>query len=161
MAKKKIAIADGDVVIKAKGLFDHLRHLREVQDPNYFDTLSEADKKTWSNYMVCRFLSMQSDILDVVNDVQPYATLSPEHFYKICLLFVPIGRSFHPYVKGKKDGKWKPELVNILCKHYQESERNVYEYLELLSDSELISIVSKYGYNDKETVKMIKQSTKE
>ena len=161
MAKKKSTSVSGELGVKPKGLFDHLRHLREVQDPNYFDTLSDVDKKSWSNYMVCRFLSMQPEILDVVNDVQSYAVLSPEQFYKICLLFVPLGRSFHPYVKGKKDGKWKPELVELLRKHYQESERNVMIYLELLTEEELQIIAEKYGFSEKEVTKLIKQTIKE
>lgn len=155
MAKKKSSVA-GDDVVKSKGLFDHIRHLREVQDPNYFSTLTDADKKTWSNYMICRFLSMQPEILDIVNDVQQYAVLSPEQFYKICLVFVPLGRSFHPYVKGKKDGKWKPELVALLRSHYQESEFHVKQYLELLTEIELSEIVANYGYSEKDAVKLIK-----
>ena len=158
MAKKKSTTVDGDVVVKPKGLFDHIRHLREVQNINYFDTLSDADKKSWSNYMVCRFLSMQPDILDLVNDIQQYAALPPEQFYKICLLIVPEGRSFYPYIKGKKDGKWKPELVELLRAHYQESERNVREYLELLTSEDLRATVEKYGYSEKDAIKLIKQS---
>jgi hypothetical protein len=38
---------------KTKSLFDHINHVREGKNPNYFSTLTDADKKTWSNYMVC------------------------------------------------------------------------------------------------------------
>ena len=78
---------------------------------------------------------------------------------KICLLIVPEGRSFHPYVKGKKDGKWKPELIGLLRTHYQESERNVREYLELLTPEELRPIVEKYGYSEKDALKLTKSTT--
>lgn len=155
MAKKKSVQSVAGT--KSKGLFDHLRHLREVQDPKYFDTLTDADKKSWSNFMVCRFLSMQPELLEIVADAQIYTTLSPEQFYKVCLTFVPLGRCYCPYIKGKKDGKWNENLLGLLREHFQESEENVREYLEILSDVELRSIVEKYGYSEKETTKLLKQ----
>jgi len=42
-----------------KSLFDHVKAITNEQNPKYFDTLEEADKKTWSNYMLLRFLSMK------------------------------------------------------------------------------------------------------
>ena len=156
MAKKKSVNSDGNVVVKPKGLIDHLQHLREVHNINYFDTLSNADKKSWNSYKICRFLSMQYDILDYVNSIQIYSELPPEQFYKICLAIVPEGRSFHPYVKGKKDGKWNKKLLTLLREHFQESERNVLEYLELMTTEELRTIVEKYGYSEKDALKFIK-----
>ena len=157
--KKKSAKTDAGLP-KVKGLFDHINHLREVADPHYFDTLSEADQKSWSNYMVCRFLSMQTDIVDTINELQFYTFLPPREFYRICTLVVPRGRGYFPYVKGKKEGKWKPETVEILCKHFEESERNVLEFLEILTEDDLREIVSKYGYTDKEVEKLIRQEVK-
>ena len=40
----------------AKGLFDHIKQITNVQDPKYWDKLEPEDKKTFSNYMVLRFL---------------------------------------------------------------------------------------------------------
>ena len=80
MPRKK-STTSTDSPPKPKGLFDHINHVREKQDPNYFDKLTEADKKSWSNFMVCRFLSMQPDIIDAVNQVQKYSgILSPREF---------------------------------------------------------------------------------
>ena len=152
MARK----AKSNSLIKSKGLFDHLNHLREKQDPHYFDTLTEADKKSWSNYMVCRFLSMQPEILDYVNEVQKFASiLEPREFYRLLLSIVPLGRAYFPYVKNKSDKKWSKELLKLLRKHYQESERNVTEYLDLLKTEELRDIVSLYGYTEKEIENLI------
>ena len=71
MPRPKKSIEDS--APKAKGLFDHINHVREKQDPDYFDKLSDADKKSWSNFMVCRFLSMQPELIDAVNQVQKYS----------------------------------------------------------------------------------------
>ena len=56
----------------AQSLFDHIKQITNVQNPMYWDSLEEGDKKTWSNYMVHRFLSMKSDWIQVVNEVQKY-----------------------------------------------------------------------------------------
>ena len=50
----------------AKTLFDHLNAISKDQKPDYFRDLSEEDKKTWSNYMIHRFLSMNYDFVDLI-----------------------------------------------------------------------------------------------
>ena len=143
-------------VIKAKSLFDHINHIREVQDPKYFDTLTDADVKSWSNYMICRFLSMQSEIIENVNEIQVFAsTLKPREFYQLCLLIVPKGRAFYTYIKGGKS-KWPAETLELLCRiEFQESEANVLEYLDLMTLGEVSSLLGKYGYTEKEIKKML------
>ena len=48
-------------LVKKKSLFDHVNQITATQNPNYWDEISEEDKKTWSNYMTHRFLSMKTD----------------------------------------------------------------------------------------------------
>ena len=59
-------------VVKKKGLFDHLNQITAVQSPNYWDTISEEDKKTYSTYMINRFLSMKMEWVDFVNEIPIY-----------------------------------------------------------------------------------------
>ena len=49
----------------AATLFDHITQITNVQNPKYWDTLDESDRKTWSNYMVLRFLSMKYNDYDI------------------------------------------------------------------------------------------------
>ena len=66
----------------AKTLFDHIKAITQSQDPNYFDKLEEGDLKTWSNYMIHRFLSMNADWITTIADLQPYTErLKPEQLY--------------------------------------------------------------------------------
>ena len=64
--------------MKTKTLFDHIKQVTNVQNQLYWDELSESDKKTWSNYMVHRFLSMKADWIEVVNEIQQYWELKPK-----------------------------------------------------------------------------------
>ena len=59
----------------AKSLFDHIKAITSVQSPTYWDTLEDDDKKTWSNYMVHRFLSMNPDWIEVLSEIQPLSLI--------------------------------------------------------------------------------------
>ena len=61
--------------MKTKTLFDHIKQITNVQNQLYWDNLTDADKKTWSNYMVHRFLSMNMDWIELVNELQKYKFL--------------------------------------------------------------------------------------
>ena len=140
MARKKTAAAADKP--KVKSLFDHINQIRWDKNPDYFSTLTEADQKTWSNYMICRFLSMQPELVETVNDLQYYQDkLSPEYFYKLCVAVVPKRKGYWPYVKNGAE-KYNKELLVLLCSHFQESERNVLEYLPSLTRDDLRRIVS-------------------
>ena len=155
--KKYVRKPKSNALVKSKGLFDHINHIREVQDPNYVDTLTAEDLKSWSNYMICRFLSMQPDIIEWINYIQVYQSiLEPREFYRLCIAVVPRGRAFFPYVKGKSDGKWDKEVVETVRRHFQESTQNAVEYLELLSVDEVRQILSDYGKSEKEIDKLLK-----
>ena len=68
--------------LKRKSLFDHINQITTIQNPNYWDEISDEDKKSWSNYMVNRFLSMNSDWMELVNELQKY-NLQPKELYKL------------------------------------------------------------------------------
>ena len=58
--------------MKAKSLFDHIKQITNVQNQLYWYNITDADTKTWSNYMVRRFLSMKAEWIEVVNEIQQY-----------------------------------------------------------------------------------------
>ena len=62
-------------VSKRLGLFDHINAVTSVQDPNYFKKISEEDKKSWSNYMISRFFSMEPEFVEVINEFQKYSLI--------------------------------------------------------------------------------------
>lgn len=142
--------------VKVKSLFDHINQIRVERNLDYFETLSDADKKTWSNYMVCRVLSMQPEFIDVVNDLQYYQDkLTPDQFYKVCISVTPKGKVFYPYIKSKAE-KQNSQLLRLLSAHFQDSERNVSEYISILTKDDIVNIIQKYGYTEKQTKELLK-----
>ena len=59
------------------------------------------DRKTWSNYMVHRFLSMNMNWTDLVNEIQKYK-LEPKDLYRLYTEILPKGKQWLRYTKGKR-----------------------------------------------------------
>ena len=150
--------------IKTKTLFDHINAITQMQDKKYFEKLSDGDKKTWSNYMINRFLSMNPDWTEIIAQLDPITTgaqLKPELVYKMYINIIPKSRVFLRYIRGKKDTKYNKELIDILIKYFECSRKEAIEYLNIfyMSDDkkeELKNIILMYGKEDKEVKKLIK-----
>ena len=79
----------------AKKLFDHIRAITNEQDPNYFTNLSEEDLKSWSNFMINRFLSMKPEWVELIATILPLTqTLEPAEMYKLYINIIPKGNHF-------------------------------------------------------------------
>lgn len=141
--------------IKAKTLFEHLKHITEVQDPNYFKSLSVEDKKTWGNFMIIRFLSMNSDYTDMMADLQPLVqTLEPEYLYRVLIAAIPKRRVYLKYVKGKDTDKYEDWLVDLIVKDFYVSKSDAIDYLNILYGTKegretVLYICEKYGTDPK------------
>jgi hypothetical protein len=117
----------------AKGLFDHIKQITNVQDPNYWDKLEPEDKKTFSNYMVLRFLSMKYEWIETIAAVQPYLQEAPPKAMYLALIdLLPKGRHFMKYMKPKGADKYEGWLVELVAKHYETSKLQAEDYLKIL-----------------------------
>jgi hypothetical protein len=118
----------------AKTLFDHLNAISKDQKPDYFKDLSEEDKKTWSNYMIHRFLSMNYDFVDMIAQFQPLTqTLEPELFYKLLIGTIPSGRYYFRYIKGKSEETSDETIVQLLKQEYSCSKSTAIDYYHILT----------------------------
>jgi hypothetical protein len=144
----------------AKKLFDHLNALTVEQNPNYFKTLSEEDKKSWSNFMINRFLSMKPEWVELIASLLPLTqTLEPEQMYKLYINVLPKGKQYLKYTKGKSDDKYEQFLIDLIKKEYDCSERQANEYVEVLyatreGRENIQYICEKYGLTKKEISKL-------
>lgn len=150
MAKKS------ENTVKAKTIFQHLSGIKEKKES--WASLSDMDKKSFSPFIINRWLSMNMELLPIVNILQKYTIglLSPREVYKLYLDFLPKQKTFDKYIAGKKDSKYNKELLQYLSKWYGVSHREVIDYLQLLPKDEVIEILKKYGLTDKEAKKLLK-----
>lgn len=143
-----------------KKLFDHLNAITAEQDPKYFDKLSEEDLKSWSNFMINRFLSMKPEWVELIASLLPLTqTLEPKEMYKLYISVLPKGKQYLKYTKGKSEDKYEQFIVDLLKKEYDCSENQAIEYLEVLYASRegreyLKYVCEKYGIDKKQITKL-------
>ena len=128
------------------------------QNPKYWDTLNDGDKKTWNNYMIHRFLSMNPNWIELVNGIQQYWKLKPEVLYKFYISVIPKSKTFLRYVKSKKKSKVEKWAMEHLKDYFQASSREIEEYLEILTRQQVETIIMKYGVTDKELKQVWKKT---
>ena len=117
-------------LIKKKSLFDHIRQITSVQSPDYWEKITDEDKKSWSNYMVHRFLSMNMNWTDIVNEFQRYK-LEPKELYKLYTNVLPKGRQWLKYTKRRNEMAHPNWLVNIVSNHEEVSKKEAIEMIEM------------------------------
>lgn len=85
---------------------------------------------------------------------------SPKDVYKLYLDVLPKKKSFDKYIKGKGSDKYNDKVLQYLSKYFEVSEREVKDYLEILSKDEVIEIIQKFGVESKEIKKWLKRKIK-
>jgi len=142
--------------VKAKSIFQHLSGIKEKKES--WTSLSDMDKKSFSPFIINRWLSMNLDLLPIVNILQKYTIgfLSARDVYKVYLDFLPKKKTFDKYIKGSKSSKYNKEVLEYLSKWYGVSQREVTEYLEILPKGDVMNILMKYGLTEKESKKLLK-----
>ena len=125
-----------------------------------WDSFSESDQKTFNAFIINRWLSMDMDFIEVVNYFQKYSigTLEPREVYKWYADFLPRGKRFNKYIKGKKDKKYDPELNEMVCSHFECSKLEAKESLSLISKEEVEELLKKYGTDPKKIKSLCKRN---
>ena len=144
-------------VKKPATIFDHLANITWKKTP--WDTLDEASQKSFSPYLINRWLSMNPDYIEIVDMFQQYTIgpLSKKHVYQLYFDFLPKQKSFNKYIKGKKFDKYNKDLVKLISGHYEVRKDEAEEYISLLDKQEIISILKKYGKAEKEIKSLLKK----
>ena len=140
---------------KGLGLFDHVKQVRSIQDPDYFKNLTEIDLKTFNHFMILKALSMNPALLEDVSTLFRYFDKIPSpQFYQLLIGLIPADKRFYTWVKGKKRPFGKG-LLELISKYYEIPQREAEEYDILLSSTEkgkkeLTNLVRDFGLTDKE-----------
>jgi hypothetical protein len=157
----KIKKETTDVTAKRLGLFDHISAVTEYQDPQYWKNISDDDKKTFGNFIIQRYLSMNPDWIEWIADVQPYIQSLPnEYFYRFFIDMIPPKKYYLKYIKGKKANDYEDWIVDLVVKEYGCSTKHANEYLEILYSTregreQILRICEKYG-TDKKLITTLK-----
>ena len=121
-----------------------------------WDDFTEDEQKSFNTFIINRWLSMDKEFIEIVNYFQKYSigTLESREVYRWYCDILPKGKRFNKYIKGKKDKKYDKELLDIIIKHFECSNIQARENLELINKNDLIQILQMYG-TDKKTIKRL------
>jgi len=144
----------------AKTLFDHLNAITYDKNPKYWDSLEDVDKKTWSNYMIIRFLSMNPDWIETIADVQPYLQEAPPKAMYLALIgLIPKTRAFLKYMKPASSDKYESWVVDLIARKYEVSLSEAEDYVHILyqttsGKNHIKQIAEDYGTDAKQITKL-------
>ena len=126
----------------------------------HWNDFTVDEQKKFSPFIINRWLSMESEFIEIVNYFQKYAigTLEPREVYKWYADFLPKGKRFNKYIKGKKDKKYDPELINILVDYLECSKSEAKENLSLITKEEIEGLLIKYGTDPKKIKTLCKRN---
>ena len=146
---------------KPATIFDHIAGITHKKKS--WDKLSEADQKSFSPYIINRWLSMHPDLIETIDALQQYTIgpLSKKHVYQLYYDILPNANVRAKYIKGKKMNKFNKDLVKFIKDHYEISSQEAEEYVGIFIRTNsgiqnLIDIMKTYGKTEKEIKKLLK-----
>ena len=153
--------SDQKKISKPATIFDHLANITWKKKD--WNSMSELDHKAFSPYLINRWLSMNPDLIEVVDMFQQYTIgpLNKKHVYQLYYDILPKQKMFAKYIKGKKLAKYDKELVKLITSHYEVNSQEAEEYINLFKRTNgginhLQELLKMYGKTEKEIKKLLK-----
>jgi len=160
MAKRQPKRVSRDVV-KQLNIFDHIANI--TANKSNWEDYSETDVKSFDSYMINRFLSMDFNLIEIVNIFQKYTIgfLGKREVFKLYSGILPSKKYFLRYIKSKGEGTYKPELIEYLKKYYEAGSEEIKDYLDIYflnsrGKEQVEEILKKYGLEDKKIKDLMK-----
>ena len=84
----------------SKTIFEHIANLTHKKTDS--TTYTESDWKSYSPYMINKWLSMYKHYTGIMDSIQKYYSLPKKLHYKMLCSLLPKQKVFIRYIKGKK-----------------------------------------------------------
>lgn len=144
---------------KPATIFDHLSNITFKKKD--WDSLNELDQKSFSPYLINRWLSMDMDFIEIVDMFQKYTIgpLDKKHVYQLYHDILPKMKIYNKYIKGKKAKEYNKDLLEMLTSHYQISKRDAKSYIDFWKENgidDLKNLLKDYGKTEKEIKQWLK-----
>ena len=129
-----------------KNVFDWLKEINYNKRP--VSSFNEKDWGIWNSYMVHRFISMDPNYLEIVNEAQRLLPQNKKEIYNIYKEYIPKNQKWNKYIKSKTK-KLNTDLLVYLKNYWECSSKEANEYIEVLDTSEIIRILTSMGIEKK------------
>lgn len=120
----------------------------------------EISQESWdkfNSYMIHRYLSMDINYIEIVNYVQKINPQSKKQIYSIYQEMIPKKKVYLKYVKNENKKNYQ-ELTEYIADYLECGLGEAYEYIPILQDHGIRSILWKMGVEEDETEKLIQKA---
>jgi hypothetical protein len=136
-----------------KSLSSHIKHITEVQNLDYYDSLTDEEKENFdkSTFFIFEKLGLCMELLPIL--VKYKSVLKREkgkRLYTALIEVIPKGIYTYNQIKKSKIKRFSPIMVDLIVREYQCSLLTAEEYIEVLEgigqyEEELERLKAKYG----------------
>ena len=119
------------------------------------ENISEESWDKWNSYMVNRYVSMDIRYIELVNYIQTIPYDNKQQIYSIYREMIPKQKTFFKYLKVNKRKK-NLQAIDYIAKHFECSLGEAEEYMDILRENGVRSVLYKMGVTDKEADKLLK-----
>lgn len=122
-----------------KKLSSHIKHITEIQNLDYYDTLTDEEKENFdkSTFFIWEKLGLCMDLVPIIAKYKTALTqrgIKGRRLYIALTEIIPKGKyQFKQIYKGKKR-VYIPLFVELLKKEYNCSETICKEYIDIYSE---------------------------
>jgi hypothetical protein len=134
-------------------IFDWLKEI--TSNKSKWESFTEEEKASFNPYMMHRLLSMNPEYIEFVNLVQTFPYSDKQKIYNIYLYMIPKKNMFHKYIKSSKKKK-QESLLKHIANYFECSLGEAEEYIDILRETGVKSILTKLGVEEKEQKKLLK-----
>lgn len=166
MSEKKLKKKSQHSQTKVKSPFDHLNQIRTTKNPNYWDTLTDADKKNFNHWLILLGLSQDVNLIPLCALLWRdgyYDKIPSKQFYTLLCQLVPYNNNKFPWTKSNKKNS---AVLKHIANWYRISTREANDYLQIFMANEqgmkeLADILEGLGLNDREAEKVLGETIDE
>ena len=136
-----------------KNIFDWIKEINSKKSPA--SSFTDKDWDIFNSYMIHRFMSQNTDYIEVANLVQEFPPQEKVMIYNVYKEFIPKNNKWSKYVKSKVKQPNK-DLVGHIKNYFECSNKEAKEYISMLAPVEINRILSNRGLNKKEIKPLLK-----
>ena len=139
---------------KITKFFDWLEEITYKKSPT--NSFTDEDWSKFSSFLIHRYISMNPDYLEVVNEIQLFSGNDKKQIYAAYRDILPKQKQWLKYIGSKKS---ESENTNIkhLAKYFECSEKEASEYANLIGEEGVQYYIQKMGINELSTTKKKKK----
>jgi len=136
-----------------KSLSSHIKQITEVQNIDYYETLTDEEKENFdkSTFFIFEKLGLCMELIPILDKYK--SVLKGEkgkRLYTALIEVIPKGIYTYKQIKKGKVKRYNPIMVDLMVREYQCSTNTAKEYIEVLEGigryyEELERLMGKYG----------------